>query len=103
VRTGRYPGPLLLQPYCDPLVKGFIQAAHGIASQAAHEVRVGVHRLGNGRVSEKRLGDLRDNPLRVEGAPEGMTQEAVEGETIQPCLHQRCAEPCSNPDKYPEL
>jgi hypothetical protein len=45
VRAGSYPGPLLLQPYCNPLAERFVQPFYSVAAYALQEVRVAVHRL----------------------------------------------------------
>src|ERR671914_3151731 len=50
VRAGSYTGPLLLQPYCNPLPERFVQPFYSIAAYALQEVRVAVHRLRDGGV-----------------------------------------------------
>jgi hypothetical protein len=46
---------LVLQPYCNPLPKGFVQSFHGVIADAPQEVRVTVHRLRNRGVPKQRL------------------------------------------------
>src|SRR5215210_3662012 len=50
VRAGSYTGPLLLQPYCNPIPERFVQPFYSIAAYALQEVRVAVHRLRDGGV-----------------------------------------------------
>jgi hypothetical protein len=59
MRSGKGSGPLVLQPYCNPLAEGFVQSFHRVAAYALQEVRVAVHRLRNRGVPEQRLHYLR--------------------------------------------
>jgi hypothetical protein len=55
MRSGPLAGPLVLQPYCNPLAEGFVQSFHRVAAYALQEVRVAVHRLRDGGVPGQRL------------------------------------------------
>jgi hypothetical protein len=50
VRAGIAPGPLLLQPYCNPLPERFVQPFYSVVAYALQEVRIAVHRLRDGGV-----------------------------------------------------
>ena len=66
------------------LSERLVQAVHGVAIEAFHEVRVGVHRLRDGRVPEQRLDHLRVLAPREQGrrerVPQRMDGEALAGE-----------------------
>ena len=52
------------------LSESLVQAVHGVAADAFHEVRVGVHRLRDRRVPEQRLDNLRVLAPREQGRRE---------------------------------
>src|SRR5215210_7632549 len=58
-----------------------VQPADGVPTHALHEVRVGVHRLRDGRMPEQTLDHLRVLPLVAQPRGERVTQ-AVKGEAL---------------------